>query len=224
LVRGRTGDAPISRQSDVTAPSSARLDGLSVRAARVPYEFVCFPLVAAVFAAHLFTSGYDRFYYDSSLYWELGKTFEHDGHFSLLAYSGATFHGYSMPLVTHVLQVIASAFGLGAVTIVKLFGSLLAATLGVLVLPRLARRLFSNAAVGIPQVLALNACCSSSGATTSTFRSPTSLRYCSGAWPCSGCCAATRLASSRRASASDWRRTCAPRIFPRSSSRSRSRP
>jgi hypothetical protein len=46
--------------------------------------------------------------------------------------------------------------GLGSVTIVKLFGALLAATLGVLVLPRLARRLFPRAAVGWGRVLALN--------------------------------------------------------------------
>ncbi len=42
-------------------------------------------------------------------------------------------------------------------TVVKIFGALLAATLGVVVLPRLARALFPNAALGWDRILALNA-------------------------------------------------------------------
>jgi hypothetical protein len=127
------------------------------RAEPIHLELVCFPLVAAIYAAHLFVSGYDRFYYDASLYWQLGHSFESNGHFSLLAYGGATYHGYSIPLLNHVLQVIASTAGIGSVTIVKLFGALSAAVLGVIVIPRLARRLFPNASIGVGRVLALNA-------------------------------------------------------------------
>jgi hypothetical protein len=47
--------------------------------------------------------------------------------------------------------------GIGDVTIVKLFGALLAATLGVVVVPRLATRLFPNASIGFGSVLGLNA-------------------------------------------------------------------
>ena len=46
---------------------------------------------------------------------------------------------------------------LGDVTVVKIFGALLAATLGVVVLPRLARALFPNAALSWDRILALNA-------------------------------------------------------------------
>jgi hypothetical protein len=55
------------------------------------------------------------------------------------------------------LQVVASAAGLGAVTIVRLFGALLVATLGVIVVPRLARQLFPAASIGPGRIVALNA-------------------------------------------------------------------
>ncbi len=129
----------------------------SVLSRRHSVDLVCFPLVLAVYLAHLFTSGYDVFYYDSAFYWQLGQSFASNGHFSLFDYSGAEYHGYSMPLVCHILQVTASALGIGSVTIVKLFGALLATALGVIVLPRLARELFPSATLGIGRVLALNA-------------------------------------------------------------------
>jgi hypothetical protein len=122
---------------------------------RVPLEPVCFALVAGIYAAHLFLSGYDRFYWDSSEYWDLGKLFGTDGHFSLLSFNYPD-RGYFLPLLNRGLQEVASGLALGSVTIVKLFGALLAATLGVLVLPRLARRLFPHAAVSWGRVLALN--------------------------------------------------------------------
>jgi hypothetical protein len=122
---------------------------------RFRVEFVCFPLVAAVYAAHLFSSGYDTFYYDAAGYWARGQSFESNGHFSLLAYLNDG-RGYSLPLVNHVLQVIAADMGIGAVTIVKIFGALFAATLGVIVIPRLARALFPAASIGFERVLALN--------------------------------------------------------------------
>ena len=55
-------------------------------AERYRVELVCFPLVAAVYALLLFGWGYNTFYYDSALYWQLGHSFEHDGHFSRVAF------------------------------------------------------------------------------------------------------------------------------------------
>jgi hypothetical protein len=148
-----------SLESGVAASPRARV-GVMERAARLRLELVCFPLVAAVYAAHLFASGYDRFYYDSEVYWQLGGRFEHNGHFSLLDYRefpGGYPRGYSLPLLNHFLHEIASGLGIGSVTVVKLFGALLAATLGVIVAPRLARRLFPSASIRFGSVLALNA-------------------------------------------------------------------
>lgn len=124
---------------------------------RFRVELVCIPIVATAYAAHLFLRGYKTFYYDSYLYWQLGHSFEHNGHFSLVAFNPAGYpRGYSLPLLNHFLQVIASAAGIGGVTMVKLFGVLLATTLGVVVAPRLARQLFPNASIGVGRVLALN--------------------------------------------------------------------
>ena len=109
-----------------------------------------------VYLVHLFASGYDTFYYDSNEYWQAGKLFNDGGGFSLLSYD-YEWRGYSIPLLSHILDSIGGALGLGDVTVVKIFGALLAATLGVVVLPRLARALFPNAALGWDRVLALNA-------------------------------------------------------------------
>jgi hypothetical protein len=122
---------------------------------RVPAEAACFCLVVAVYLVHLFASGYDTFYYDSNEYWEAGKLFNDGTGFSLLSYD-YEWRGYSIPLLSHILDSIGGALGLGDVTIVKIFGALLAATLGVVVLPRLAKALFPNAALGWGRVLALN--------------------------------------------------------------------
>ena len=125
------------------------------RARRIPFELLSFPIVAGAYGVHLFVSGYSQFYYDSQRYWELGRLFDRGGHFSLLSFDYPN-RGYALPLLNHVLQVLASAADIGAVTIVKLCGALLAATLGVIVLPRLARQLFPTATVGAGRVLALN--------------------------------------------------------------------
>ncbi len=122
---------------------------------RIPVEAACFALVAAVYLVHLFASGYDVFYYDASEYWQAGKLFNDGGGFSLLSYD-YEWRGYSIPLLNHILDSVGGALGMGDVTIVKVFGALLAATLGVVVLPRLARALFPNAALGWARVLALN--------------------------------------------------------------------
>jgi hypothetical protein len=122
---------------------------------RIPPELACFSLVTAVYLVYFGLWGYDRFYWDSATYWRLGMDFEHNGHFSLAAYDDR-LRGYSFPLLNHVLQSVASAVSVSDVTIVRIAGALSAAALGVVVLPRLARALFSEAAVGWGRVLALN--------------------------------------------------------------------
>lgn len=144
----------------VSARSVPRATGIWPFVGRFRVELGCFPLVAGVYVAHLFVSGYNRFYYDSAVYWQLGHSFEHNGHFSLTAYHvapGGYPRGYSLPLLYHGLQVMASWVGAGPITIVKLFGALLAATIGVVVAPRLARQLFPSVVIGVGPVLALNA-------------------------------------------------------------------
>jgi len=122
---------------------------------RIPPEPTCFLLVAATWATYLLVAGDDRFYYDAASYWQLGELFGQNAHFSLLAYDHP-YRGYSLPLWNHGLDIVASVVEIGESTIVQLTGSLLVATLGVMVVPRLARALFSEAAVSWGRVLALN--------------------------------------------------------------------
>jgi hypothetical protein len=143
---------------DAGKSRASRAQGTVRGAARqLEVEVACFALVTGVYLLHLFVSGYDRFYYDAQFYWNLGQSFEHNGHFSLVSYGGAAFHGYSIPLLAYVLQSMASVLDIGSVTIVKLFGALTAATLGVVVAPRLAKALFPGASIGWRRVLVLNA-------------------------------------------------------------------
>jgi hypothetical protein len=124
------------------------------RIRRAAPELACFLLVTSVYLAHFVRAGYDRFYHDSAEYWELRTSFG-DG-FSLLAYDDP-FRGYTLPLLNRALGWIADVSGASDVTTVEAVGGLLAATLGVIVLPRLARVLFSEAVVTWPRVLVLNA-------------------------------------------------------------------
>jgi hypothetical protein len=146
----------VAEQSRLVSPPATSIRGLWLQARRLPPEPVCFTLVAAAYGIHFLLSGYDGFFYDATYYWGLRDHFQHNGHFSLVAYD-SPWRGYSVPLLNHVLQVLASAGGLAGVTIVKIFGALLAATLGVVVIPRLARQLFTAASIGPLRVLALNA-------------------------------------------------------------------
>jgi hypothetical protein len=145
----------VTEESALAASPGAREDGLWPLARRFRLELICFPLVAGIYGLHFALSGYDRFYYDSAEFWRIAGTFKHDGHFSLLAYS-YPWRGYSMPLFYHGLQVVGSGLGLGGVTTVKVFGVLFAATLGVVVIPRLAHVLFPAATVGPGNLLAFN--------------------------------------------------------------------
>jgi hypothetical protein len=113
----------------------------------LPAQVSCFVFVAAVYLLHFFLFGYDRFYYDAEGFWQLGK----GAHFAY------PWRGYSVPLLSYTLHDVAAVVHVGDVTIVELWGAVLAAGLGVVILPRLARELFSNASIGIGQILAVNA-------------------------------------------------------------------
>lgn len=112
-------------------------------------------LVTGVYLAHFWRAGYDRFYHDAATYWELGRLFGDDAAFSLVAFDDP-LRSYALPLLYFLLQSMAGAIDVGDVTIVRFAGSLLAATLGVVVAPRLARAIFPGADTSWPRVLALN--------------------------------------------------------------------
>ena len=118
-------------------------------------EAACFALVTVAYLVHFLLAGYDRFYFDAERYWRLGDAFGSDGGFSLLAYDDL-YRGYSLPLLSHWLHAIASGIGTSDVTAVHVTGALLAATTGVVVIPRLACALFSDATRTWSRVLALN--------------------------------------------------------------------
>jgi hypothetical protein len=129
---------------------------LGARGRSVRAELACFALVATAYIAYFLTWGYGRFYWDAREYWRLGDDFDGRTGFSLLSYSHP-YRGYSLPLANHGLKVVGSRLGLGDVTTVELTGALLAAALGVVVIPRLARALFPSANLSWWRVLALNA-------------------------------------------------------------------
>src|SRR2546430_2039338 len=102
-----------SSRSGMAQASVAGAADLWNQVSRARLELVCFPLVFGVYLLHLFLTGYDRFYYDAQDYWNQGQSFERNGHFSLVAYSDP-FRGYSLPLLYHALQAVASNAGLGS--------------------------------------------------------------------------------------------------------------
>jgi hypothetical protein len=145
----------VSESSTPAAALARPFAAWSARRRSIAIEGASFALVAAVYVVQLLRSGYDRFYYDADEYWRLGDQFGHGTDFSLRAYS-YDWRGYSMPLATHVLNGMGSLLGVSDMTIVRLFGALLATTLGVIVAPRFARALFPAAAITPARVLALN--------------------------------------------------------------------
>jgi hypothetical protein len=128
---------------------------MEARLERFPAELASFVAVTLLYLVHLFVAGDDQFYYDSFRYWEVSRLFDQDGGFSLLAFDYPN-RGYSLPLLFHALDGIGGTLGMGDPTVVKVFGALLAATLGVVVAPRLGRALFPRATITWPRVLALN--------------------------------------------------------------------
>lgn len=128
---------------------------MSGRARRALPEAGCFLIVAAAYGVHFALSGYDRFYWDAQHYWELGHEFSRNGSFTPLEFDDP-IRPYALPLLCYGLQSVADLIGVSDVTIMRIWGALLAATLGVLVAPRLARALFPGAAIGWWRVIALN--------------------------------------------------------------------
>ena len=118
-------------------------------------EAACFSLVFLFYFLYLELAGDDRFYYDAANYWELRTHFRDSGGFSLLAFDAPT-RGYSLPFINFIIDSVGARLRLGDVTTARVFGSLVAATLGVVVVPRLAGLLFGKAHVGVARVLALN--------------------------------------------------------------------
>jgi hypothetical protein len=114
-----------------------------------------FVIVFATFAIYLRIFADPHFYWDAQQYWDLGGSFGAPGHFSLLDFN-SNVRGYSLPLLNRVLATIATHTGIGNVTVVLLFGSLEAALLGTVLIPRLVRALWPEALVTVPRVLVLN--------------------------------------------------------------------
>jgi len=119
-------------------------------------EAGCFSVVATAYFVYFRIWGDNRFYFDARRYWSLADRFQTEGHFSLLSYDNP-IRGYSLPLLNDFLKAISSWLDIGSVTIIEFFGALLAATLAVILLPRLAKALFSNADTHWTRILLLNA-------------------------------------------------------------------
>ena len=130
--------------------------GVLARLRAVPAGWVAFAVVLAAYLLYLPSSGYERFYFDSDLYWRLGDAFGSDGGFTLYAYPDP-LRGYSFPLVLGGLRELADVLGLGPLTIVRVGNATLVAFLGTQLIPRLARRILPTAAVTLPRILLLNA-------------------------------------------------------------------
>jgi hypothetical protein len=113
-------------------------------------------LVAAAYLIYLPLSGYDTFYYDALGYWSVADTFGRPGHFDLLAYHEVV-RGYGFPLILRAIRSAFAELGIGAVTTVRIAQGLLFALLGTQLLPRLVRRIFPEARITAPRILAFNA-------------------------------------------------------------------
>jgi hypothetical protein len=115
-----------------------------------------FVAVFALYAIYLRVFADRVFYFDAASYWSLAGAFGPSGHFSLLDF-GPSIRGYSLPLLNRALASIASHTGMGAPTIVQLFGSLEIALLGTVLLPRLVRLLARSWSVSAARILLFNA-------------------------------------------------------------------
>jgi hypothetical protein len=115
-----------------------------------------FAAVFVTYAVYLRIFADRVFYFDAANYWALAGSFGSPGHFSLLDF-GPSIRGYSLPLLNRLLATIASNTGMGAPTVVQLFGALEIALLGTVLLPRLVRILAPAARVTPARVLFFNA-------------------------------------------------------------------
>ena len=87
-------------------------------------EAACFALISAVYLAHFWHAGYDRFYHDAAGYWEGGRRFGEDAAFSFFGYDDP-LRGYAFPLYNFLLQTIADAIDVSEVAVVRVSGALL---------------------------------------------------------------------------------------------------
>lgn len=124
------------------------------RLAAHPTTSACL-LAFTVFLAIALIQGPKVFYYDSSVYWLLSKTFSHDGHFSLLSFKNAGLRGYALPLIYYMLQRIAELFTSDESLMVMVFNSALFALIGGMLAPKLARIVWPELHWSIPRRLAL---------------------------------------------------------------------
>jgi hypothetical protein len=121
-----------------------------------PMAAAAFLIVFATFAIYLRIFGDPHFWWDAQQYWDLADAFGAKNHFSFLDFNSA-IRGYSLPLLNRGLATIATHTGIGGVTIVQLFGSLEAALLGTVLVPRLVRALSTEARLTLGRVLTFNA-------------------------------------------------------------------
>jgi hypothetical protein len=82
--------------------------------------------------------GEKPFWTDAGGYWGLGETFTVNGHFSLLNFSHQT-KGYTLPLIYHGLQALATDWQWTSSSIAKIFNVLLFASIGTVLGPALVR-------------------------------------------------------------------------------------
>ncbi len=111
-------------------------------------------LLALLAAAML--QGPKPFYYDAGHYWELGESFTRNGHFSLLNFEDSG-RGYALPLLDHVLQILARGLTWTESSIVKLFNVLIFALIGSVLAPRLAETIWPTQRWGLWRRVALTA-------------------------------------------------------------------
>ena len=67
---------------------------------------ILFVLITIGVFIYIYNSKNYSFYYDSLHYWELGKSFERDGRFSILSYNNS-LRGYLLPLLNYLIYNIA---------------------------------------------------------------------------------------------------------------------
>jgi hypothetical protein len=94
------------------------------------------------------------FYFDSGLYWSLGESFAGNGHFSLLNFTSQA-RGYALPLADYGLQRIGGEFSWSVSVMVKLFNSLLFASIAAIMAPRLAEIAWPQQHWGVMRRVAL---------------------------------------------------------------------
>jgi hypothetical protein len=98
--------------------------------------------------------GNKPFYFDSNGYWELGETFTHHGHFSLLNFD-SPLRGYLLPLINHLLRELALGLGWSFSFSVVLLNAVTFAAIGTVLAPRLAEIIWPRQHWGTARRLAL---------------------------------------------------------------------